>query len=227
MPDIKTAMSAALLRAPAPVQHLVQTTLKEWDDEGKNHFPINISSVDPVPVKTKRGAQIKNNVMRATFDFILHNPGLTCKMISVRMEKDGFKPSSVTSVVSQLWRSGQLQKDGITYRTAVPEYSPMSASTNARISRLKKKVEELKVMAKSKGITDLPVQKVVQGDKGGIAALTPMPARELPKYRRRPEAGHTDTFDPKDILNPLTVYQARALYNELEAMFGGGYGRTA
>ena len=33
MPDIKTAMSAALLRAPSPVQHIVQKTLAEWDDE--------------------------------------------------------------------------------------------------------------------------------------------------------------------------------------------------
>jgi hypothetical protein len=221
MPDIKSAMSAALLRAPAPVQQLVQTTLKEWDDEGEKHFPINISSVDPKPVKKKRGGSIKNNVMRETFNFINNNPGMTCKMIATRMEKDGFKPSSVTSVVSQLWRSEQLQKDGITYRTAVPEYLPMSASTNARITRLKKRVEELKVVAKSKGITALPVKS------GGIAALAPMPAPELPKYRPRPEASHVKPFDPKDILNPLTVYQARALYNELEAMFGGGYGRSA
>ena len=220
MPDIKSALSAALLRAPNPV---VQQTLNEWDDEGAG-APVIVNKtkgtfmLSEKPAR-KRGGVIKNNVMRETFDFIMNNPGLTCKMIAVCMEKKGFKSSSVTSVVSQLYRSGQLIKKDSTYFTAVSEYKPMGTTPTAKINRLKKRVEELKVVARSKGITDLP-HIPAQNPKEGIAALTPEPAPELPKYRPRPETSHVKPFDPKAILDPLTVYQARALYNELHSMFG-------
>jgi hypothetical protein len=155
----------------------------------------------------KRGGQIKNNVMRETFDFIMNNPGLTCKVISLCMEKKGFKASSVTSVVSQLWRSNQLIREGNTYRTASSEYRPMGTTTSAKISRLRKRVEELKEVAKSKGIAALPTQtEAVEPVKHILAT---------------PTLVHSDRkFDAKKLVDPLTVAQAREVYNELKTMFG-------
>jgi hypothetical protein len=200
MPDIKSALSAALLRAPAPVQQLVQTTLNEWDDEDAG-TPANVNKTKGTFIMPR----VTNNVMRETFNFIMNNPNLTCKMIANGMEKKGFKPSSVTSVVSQLWRDNQLIKNGLTYRTVGSKYKPMGATPSAKIKRLKKRVDELKVVAKSKGIQDLHIQPPAQ-ETQGIDSLAATLAQ--------------DTFDPKRIVDPLTVYQARELYNELKKLFG-------
>lgn len=224
MPDIKTAMSAALLRAPSPVQHIVQKTLAEWDDEGAG-APVVATEpkgtfMPSAKPASKRGGVIRNNVMRETFNFIVQNPGLTCKTISLSMERKGFKPGSVTSVVNQLWRSNQLIKDGNnSYRAKSSEYSPMGESHASKINKLKKRVETLKEVAKSKGIKDIAVQEDVQALQG-IASLAAPPAQDtLPPLdsnaRLQPFVKATD------ILKHMTVYQARALYNELKSMFGG------
>lgn len=224
MPDIKSALQAALLRAPNPV---VKKTIDEWDDEGEG-FPINISSVsvqtssnqtNPMPttqpVSRPSNFGITNNVMRETFNFIKNNPGLRNIDIAAGLDAKGFKRSSTTSVPSQLARAGMVERRGKLYYALVNEYHPIKSTPSNKISKLKKKVAELKKVAKGKGIVDLPVKN------GGIASLTPMPA---PAPAPRPVVNE---FDPKAILDPLTVYQARALYNELETMFGGGYGRSA
>ena len=133
MPDIKSALSAALLRAP--VANVLNQTINAWDDEG-----------DSAPKGTfmpdKKGPPIRNNVMRATFNYILNHPGLTTKLISHHMNNMGFKTSSVTSVVSQLYRTKQLVKKGDTYFAAGLEYRPMSTAKKAI----------------SKGIKDIPIQ---------------------------------------------------------------------
>lgn len=207
MPDIKTALSAALLRPPAHV--VVQKTINEWDDEGAGAPVVTketkgtfMLSEKPAP---KRGGQIKNNVMRETFNFIMNNPGLTCKAISLALERQGFKASSVTSVVSQLWRSGQLIKNGEGYRTTSSAYKPVSTMPNIKVKKLKKQIEGLKELAKSKGISALPITQ---------ASVE----KELTRFA---EKIMQPSFDPKAVLGPLTVYQARELYDELKRMFGG------
>ena len=55
---------------------------------------------------------------------------------------------------------------------------------------------------KTKRVT---TQRVVAKPVAAVAAVAPSPAR----------------FDPKAVIGPLTVYQARELYDELKRMFGG------
>lgn len=231
MPDIKSALSAALLRAPAPVytNPVVQKTIKEWDDEGEKHFPINIS-VSPVqikPVQTpmtttkKQGRRVINNVMGETFNCIKTHPGLRNKDIATIMVEKGFKASSVTSVPSQLLHSGQVERRDMRYYALADEYQSIKLSDKRKVSALKKQVSVLKKIAKSKGIADLPVQKPVQGLAALAAAPAPAPAPMTMPVPAPMPAPAVKEFDPEAILNPLTVYQARALYNELKAMFGG------
>ena len=226
MPDIKTALSAALLRAPAPVyvNPVVQQTINEWDDEDfkvGESFPINNSvQTKPVPTpaqptKSKSGAKITSNVMRATFEFIQQYPGLTAKQICEGLERKGLKPTSVVSVISQLYRSGQVHKDGVTYRTVVSEYMPVSMTPVAKLNKLKKQVNALKEVAKSRGIKDLPIApaRPVAAPAEGIAALD-APAKSKFILRQT-------NFDAKEHIDKLSVYQAREVYAELKTMFGG------
>lgn len=110
MSDIKSALHAALFRAPTHVQTVVQKTIEEWGEEGEKHFPINSPSV-PVPmptppVQTNLRGRVINNVMRETFNCIKANPGLRNKEIADALLKQGFKTTSVTSIPSQLLHAG-------------------------------------------------------------------------------------------------------------------------
>jgi len=237
MPDIKSALQAALLRAPSHVQTVVQKTINEWDDEGEKHFPINISSVsvqtkptqtNPMPTTKptpeKVDGRTKNYMQRETFYCIKNHPGRTARQIGEIMAQRGYKAHSVTATCSHMVQAGMVRRDDdkLLY-TLVNEYSTLPVAPATKINRMKKKIEELRQVAKSKGIKDLP-HTPAKNPKEGIAALTPMPApapipmpMNIPAPAPRPIL---NAFDPKAILDPLTVYQARTLYNELKAMFG-------
>jgi len=135
MPDIKSALNAALLRAPA--NNVLNQTIKAWDDEGESAPKGTF-----MPAKKELPNRPRNNVMRETFNYILNHPGLTVKIISHHMENMGFKTSSVTSVISQLKRTGQVVKKEDTYFVAGPTYMPMAAARKAN----------------NKGIKDIPRQ---------------------------------------------------------------------
>jgi len=233
MPDMKTALQAALFRPP--VAAVLNQTLKEWDDEGEKHFPINISSVavqtNPTPVQTNPKpnppSRITNNVMRETFQCIKDNPGLRNKDISEIMLKKGFKPSSVTSIPSQLFHAKQVDRrdsegrKGARYYAIVDEYQPMGQTDKKKMAVLKKKVEELKQVAKGKGIADLSAQKPTPKAEG-IAALAAPVAQATPEESKPKRfAMLTTPQSPEQIIKHMTAYQARELYDHLKQLFGG------
>jgi hypothetical protein len=216
MPDIKSALTAALFRPP--VATVLNQTLKEWDDEGETHFPINNPSV---PVQTKTSHKIKNNVMRETFAFIKAHPGLKGPEIGEHMERRGFKSKSTTSVASQLVREGQAERVDGRYYILANEYSPIKQTSTSKITQLRRRVEELKVVAKGKGIADLPVQAPAQG----LAALAAPVAHTAPTPEEPPKpkrfAMLTTPQTPEQIVKGMTAYQARELYEHLKQLFGG------
>jgi len=222
MSDIKSALHAALFRPP--VAAVLNQTLKEWDEEGEKHFPINNPSVPtpmPTPVQTKTGGKTKNNVMRETFAFIKTYPGLKSIEIAERMERKGFKSKSTTSIASQLVREGQAKRVDGRYYIIVDEYSPIKQTSTSKITQLRKRVEELKEVAKSRGIADLPVQAPAQG----LAALAAAPAHTEPTAQEPPKAKRfamlTMPQTPEQIVKGMTAYQARELYDHLKKLFGG------
>ena len=150
--------------------------------------------------------------MRATFEFIQQYPGLTSRQICDQMERKGFKPTSVVSVISQLYRSGQAHKDGMTYRTVVAEYMPVGMSPVVKLNKLKKQVNALKEVAKSQGIAALPVP---------VAAVAPAQAAPAEVVAKSKFIIRQTNFDAKEHIDKLSVYQAREVYAELKTMFGG------
>ena len=99
----------------------------------------------------------------------------------------------------------------------IETYVPVGQTANAKVNKLKKQVEALKEIAKGRGIKALPIAPPAPvapalAPAAGIAALD-APAKS--KFIiRKPD------FDPKKVIEDLSVYQARALYVELKEMFG-------
>ena len=163
MPDIKTALTGIL---------------SEWELDNQQQE----KQVKHIP-----HFKVTNNVTRATFDYVKNNPRQSCKTICKALEKQGYKPSSIGSLLTQFVKNGLCARDANSnYTTIANEYSPIKAS---------KKLKTDQVIHKA---------KTTRGE--GIAALSPQP---------------TWVKRETDIINSLSVMQARTLYDALKKIFGG------
>lgn len=147
-----------------------------------------------------------NNVSRETFNYIKNNPNKTSSEICDALAKRGFKEGSVTSICAQLVKQGQVIKDGNTKRLVAigNEYQPIKAAKHFKtpVQPARKVVNITK--------RDKPMQDA------GLAAIAPQE-----QAVRRAALILLNDFDPHDLVNKLSVMQARALYDLLKQIFGG------
>jgi hypothetical protein len=168
MPDIKTALSGIL---------------SEWELDNQQQEN---------QVETKPYFNITNNVTRATFEYIKANPKSASGEVGRALEKHGFKPSSVGSLLTQFIKSGLCTRDeNNRYSVAVDEYVPMKAKAKLKPIRAKQVIQKA---------------KATRGE--GIAALSPQPTVKL-------------VWDADTVINNIGLKQAHALYIELGKYFGG------
>jgi len=208
MPDIKTALESALKTAKEVTASTkaLTATIAEWADDDQplnqtnlkektmpNHNPIvNYSKLSDGKVRFTETV----GVARAVFDHVLHNPGRTRLQITADLTPKGYKKSSVQSLVGQYIRAGHFKKDSTgKIFCMLGDYKPLP-STKAQAHMQAKKAKTTKP---PRTITLVPPKSKT----AGIAALG------------------VDVFDPKALLNTLSVMQARALYDELRKIFGG------
>jgi hypothetical protein len=211
MPDMQTALSNAL-----------KTTINDWE---KDDMQTTQSNTQTRP-KGERFFGVTNNVTRATFEYVKNNPNETSPEICAGMEKLGYKPSSVSSLIAQFAVQGLAERDDRgRYITIVPEYRPLKA-----------KKKTLKIVPKP---VEVPKRKYEKKAVTGIGALlrekienAPMPSSDaLDAAAYAMGTARVDVNkrmvslvrvkSPEDILKDMTVYQAHDLYRHLKQMFGG------
>jgi predicted transcriptional regulator len=174
MPDIKTALS---------------TALTEWEQDDKQQEK-QMQKTPYVP-----HFKVTNNVTRATFDFVKNNPHQSCKTICAALEKDGYKPSSIGSLLTQFVKNGLCVRDANGNYTAIAhEYTPIKVRKQLKAKQAK---QAKQVIEKT---------KATRGQ--GIAALGAQPIVKT-------------AWDADTIINNIGLKQARALYDELKKIFGG------
>jgi len=156
----------------------IQTEMTKLLNEWNKAEPTITQSVSP-------NRLITNNVTRITFNFIRDNPGVSSREAVKRLESQGFKPSSTSSLITRFLRGKlvRMENDGL------------FATTNEYRSVFKATQSKPKLVAKV----------VKPASVAQVASVHAAPA----------------TFDPKHILNSLSLYQARDLYVELKSLFGG------
>jgi len=177
MPDIKTALSGIL---------------SEWELDNKQQEK-QVQKPPYVP-----HFKVTNNVTRATFDYVKNNPHQSCKEICVALEKDGYKSSSIGSLLTQFVKNTLCIRDEQGRYTAIAhEYTPI---------KIRKQVKAKQVIEKA---------KTTRGQ--GIAALSPQPTPR----GVMPSSVVATAWDADTIINNIGLKQARALYDELKKIFGG------
>lgn len=216
MPDMQTALSNAL-----------KNTINNWEKDDMQTTQVNTQGVNYDTRKKLFG--VTNNVTRATFEFIKKHPNLTNAEICADMEKMGYKESSVGSLLAQFAKQGLAERDDRgRYITIVPEYRPLKAKK--KVAKVVPAPVEVKVKRK--------YTKRAQG-VAGIGALLrekleamPTPSQDALDAAAYAMGGVVThgakrattiirSRTPEDIVNNMTVYEARALYVHLKQLFGG------
>jgi hypothetical protein len=166
MPDIKTALEKAL---------------NEWE---------------PEPTPAKPYFTVTNNVTRVTFEYVRDNPGKTRTEVAKALEKQGFKPGSVSSLLGQMIKQGMMRENANLLYATTDEYAPLKGSKVLKGLAAKPQAQQRKVV------------KLVNTRTGEV--LNPTPAPQI-----------NAAWDAETLLNNLSIKQARALYDELRKIFGG------
>ena len=236
MPDLKTALSEALARSQEQVA--LKHTLDAWEDdeerirtnqptqpEIKPQTPPQQENTMANPNMTANTHSITNNVMRTTFNYIRDNKNSTRKSTITALTKQGFKESSVNSVISQLGKTKQVHKnfDG-TLHAINAEYKPITQKRQVKPAPINSKLS--KAIATHKEETTKRVITVMKRKRKdpvqGIAALEvgttakPVNLGELLRQKLDPTL-----WTPESVVNNLNVVQARQLYDYLKNLFGG------
>jgi hypothetical protein len=200
MPDIKTALNQALENGR---RQFLSQTLNNWEQDEQKQ----ITQQQEKPMG-KQLFRTTNNVTRETFNYIKANPNKTTPEVCEALEKRGFKESSVHSICAQLSKQGQVVKDGYTKRMVAVgnEYQPLkSASAFKALNAPKPAPKVLKVVKRREAPQD-----------AGIASIAPKE-----DTTRKAALIFLNDFDPNDVVNKLSVVQARELYDLLKKIFGG------
>jgi len=188
MPDIKTAFEQALAKAQPRAQ-----LPADWDDEGGE------AAIESITTKAKEATMPKqffvttNNVTRATFDFVLNNPGKKRTEVVQTLTEQGFSKSSTSSLLGQFIKQGQIaDRNGFLFAQQ-SEYKPLKS--------VRSKAEQT------------PAPKTVAKPR---PPFVPAPAEAAPQI-----AAFDTAWNAENLLNSLSIKQARALYDELRKIFGG------
>ncbi len=163
--------------------------------------------------------RISNNVSRATFNYIRDNPGSTRKEIIAALEHQNFASGSVSSLIAQMVRNKMVHITNDLYYADVAEYRPLKSL---------KAIKKMEALAEPK-----PKRKYEKKAVTGIGALLreKLEATPNPVYHedqtppvvpeRKGFVSLVRNRTPESIIDNMTVYQARELYEHLKKLFGG------
>jgi hypothetical protein len=219
MPDMQTALKTALSQ-----------TLQQWDDDGEAPPPPSVQPVStsfPLTSNQKPAMpnlfNVTNNVSRSTFNYIKDNPGSTRQEIIIALEHTGFTKASVAALISQMNKAKMIHKTNDLWYVDVPEYIPIK-----NIGYVKKKAKAEKKTTGGTGIGALLKAKLenraLTHDEAMDAAAYAMGGQnQTPPIvpTRKGFVSLVRNRTPESIIDNMTVYQARELYEHLKKLFGG------
>lgn len=209
----------------------VQATLNAWDkheDQIRKPQTQEQQMANPNPVinhaQDKPHFGVSNNIMRTTFDHIKNNNSLFTSDHIRLLVKQGFKENSVTAVIYQLIRAGQVARDANGWLSVTQDaYTPIKvAQKSVKVAeqqdQRRKKVTPIKRREPSEGIAalnpdtgDNNLPNVEKFDMGKFTHHAPV---------QRPVSSSFG-FHPSAIVDQLPVLHARELYDYLKKIFGG------
>ena len=194
MPDLATALQKAITTKENNMQTQsteLKKTINEWAKDEK---------------KPKHLFEASNNVSRATFNLVKANPGCDAKTIVKIAENQGHKATSVTSLLAQLTRVGQIRRNeqGQMWVTQ-PEYTPI-------------KVKDLRLAKEKAEKERRAAERAIRKAQREANKAKPVSVQPTPPAKPQAATILPDNID--QLLSTLSFTQAIALYKKLKTMLG-------
>jgi flagellar basal body P-ring protein FlgI len=174
MPDIATALRQAL---------------DDWEPP----------TTPAAPAPAKPYFTVTNNVTRVTFDYVRDNPGKTRVEVAAALEKMGYKPGSVSSLLGQMIKQGMVRESRNLLYVTINEYTPIKSS------------KVLKALADKPATPERKKVVLINKRTGEVVGAAP-------KVEPTPAAKE---WEPNDVIDKLTVHQAIALFKALRNILVG------
>jgi hypothetical protein len=168
MPDIASAL---------------QKALNEWEP------PV----ATPAPTLAKAYFTVTNNVTRVTFEYVRDNPGKNRVEVAKALEKQGYKPGSVSSLLGQMVKQGLLRESAHLLYAMTNEYAPLKGSKAVKALAAKPQEQQRKIVT-------------ITRKAAPVAEPTPQ---------------SNGSWNVTNQLNSMSIVQARLMYDALRKIFGG------
>jgi hypothetical protein len=169
MPDIASAL---------------QKALNEWEPP--------VETPPPAPAPAKAYFSVTNNVTRVTFEYVRDNPGKNRVEVAKALEKMGYKPGSVSSLLGQMIKQGMVRESRNLMYATTNEYTPLKGSKVVKALAAKPQEQQRKIVT-------------ITRKAAPVAEPTPV----------------VKEWTPDDVIDKLTVHQAIALFKALRNVLVG------
>lgn len=210
--------------------------IRVWDEKtraenAQEHQPKEKTvyvptQTDPQPTETAVANNINPtttvthpplNITRTIFNLVRDNPGIGYEQCLQQVTLLGARYESVRSLIGQFLTAGIMEmRDGSMLFTTEPEYVSPTSRYREIVAR-KQMEEEIKRKAEitAKRLATRMANKKMQ-EKPAPAPVAPVAVAPVAV----PDPVSAATFNPAEIVESLTLRQARALYDELKKIFG-------
>lgn len=212
MPSLQEALHKAIQTAPTP------TIPAEWDDEGSTKV-VEISATPALAPAPAPAPTSSVHASRTIFDIVSKHPGIERDDCVAKAVTLGVVRGSATSLVAQFVTAGIFEyRQGGLFAKLTEYESPSTA-----IRRLRREAEEKAEAQRRAEITAkrlatrMANKNKLRYEKPAKPAPAPAPAAVAVSV---PDPVVVATFDPAEIVESLTLRQARAVYDELKKIFG-------
>jgi len=169
MPDIATALRNAL---------------NDWEPA--------TAAPPPPPAPTAPYFSVTNNVCRTTFNYVRDNPGKTRVEVAKTLEQQGYKSTSVSSLLGQMIKQGLMRESAHLLYVTTNEYTPLKSSKTLKALAAKPQEKQRKIVTITR--------------------------RAAPVAEPTPEGKE---WSPNDVIDKLSLRQALALFKELRNILVG------
>ncbi len=169
----------------------LSATLEEWGDDEDAPAPAAVTPTKEPITMTQQTSTL--SVSEGTFNFVRNNPNNTARyVVESLFALYGYNTASTTSLISQMVKQGRVGRENGVLVALYETYSPIKASKQA----VKVEHKQVKIVVNGQDNT---------APAGGIATLA------------KPPVAHSIS----NLLDNISVNEARALYLELKKLFGG------
>jgi hypothetical protein len=154
------------------------------------------------------------------FDTIKRNPGIHVGVLMDVGEANGYKRGSVEAVASKMVAQGYAKRQGRALTAIAQEIGPLKSS--AYLKREAARLAKLEALKKARAVKAEKEAARKKRDERKHALMgkplpAPVPEEATPELR---VTMHEPHWDAEDMVNNLTLRQARALYEALHRVFG-------